>query len=232
MKRRIKAKRAAMFLTLLLLPQITIFAQDMVRENSTSQQNNPLGRVEIPDSEEQRRFVEEHSFNDPSFRRKQSERANSEAAPSVQGSKQVHMIYLVPADKSFRADYQNAIANAISDLQSFYRNQLGNGYAFALHSPIIEVYQTPHPAAFYSTGNNSRPGGFFESLLADGFALTGGGFNDPNNRWVFYIDADQICGQYIGGNAGVALLAANDFRGLTNHPTCRSAPATAQIGLA
>ncbi|HEV7377546.1 MAG TPA: DUF4214 domain-containing protein [Pyrinomonadaceae bacterium] len=216
----IKAKRAATFLALLLLTHLSIFAQDTLRENSTLQQNNPLGRIEVPDSEEQRRFVEEHSFNNPSFHKKQSERMSVEATTALsQGSKQVRVIYLVPADKSFRADYQNAIASAISHLQSFYRDQLGGGYAFSLHSPIVEVYQTPHTSAFYSTGNNSRPGGFYESVLADGFALTGGSFNDPNNRWIFYVDADLICGQYIGSTSGISLLPANDLRGLTSQPT-------------
>jgi hypothetical protein len=215
----IKAKRAATFLALLLLTHLSIFAQGTLSDTSTLQQNNPLDRMEVPDSEEQRRFVEEHSLNNPSFHQKQSQRMSVEAMAQAQGSKQVRVIYLVPADKSIRADYQNAIANAISNLQSFYRDQLGSGYTFSLHSPIVEVYQTPHTAAFYSTANNSRPGGFYESVLADGFALTGGGFNDPNNRWVFYVDADLICGQYIGSTSGISLLPANDLRGLTSQPT-------------
>jgi hypothetical protein len=219
-----KAKRAASFLALLLLTHLSIFAQGTSRENSTLQQNNPLGRIEVPDSEEQRRFVEEHSLNNPSFHRKQGESVNVEVMPVAQGSKQVRVIYLVPSDKSIRADYQNAIANAISSLQSFYRDQLGGGYAFSLHSPIVEVYQTTHTAAFYSTGYNSRPGGFYESVLADGFALTGGGFNDPNNRWVFYVDADLVCGQYVGSTSGISLLPANDLRGLTSQPTVPICP--------
>src|SRR4051812_9466228 len=220
---KIKAKRATMFCLLLLLTHLSIVAQDAERKDSVPQQNNPLGRIEVPDSEEQRRFVEEHSFNNPSFRQKQRERNNIEATPLAQASKQVRIIYLVPADKSARVDYENALANAISDLQVFYRNQMG-GYGFSLHSPIVEVYQTPHAAAFYSTGVNSRPGGFYENVLADGFALTGGGFNDPNNRWIFYIDADLICGQYTGGTSGIALLPANDFRGLTSQPTVPICP--------
>ncbi len=219
-----KAKRSTVFWMLLLLTQLPVFAQDAVRENSAPQQNNPLGRLEVPDSEAQRRFVKEHSFNNPVFRQRQSERANTEIAPSAQSSKQVRMIYLVPSDKSVRADYQNAIANAISDLQGFYRNQMGSGYAFSLHAPIVEVYQLPHPAAFYSTDYNSRPGGFYENVLGDGFALTGGGFDDPDNRWIFYVDADLICGQYTGGTNGIALLPANDLRGLTNQPMVSVCP--------
>lgn len=220
----IKAKRSIVFWMLLLLTQLPVFAQDAVRENSAPQQNNPLGRLEVPDSEEQRRFVKEHSFNNPAFRQRQSERAIAGATPSAQASKQVRMIYLVPSDKNVRADYQNAIANAISDLQGFYRNQMGSEYTFSLHAPIVEVYQLSHTSAFYSTEYNSRPGGFYENVLGDGFALTGGGFDDPSNRWIFYVDADLICGQYTGGTNGIALLPANDLRGLTNQPTVPICP--------
>lgn len=220
-----KARRANTCLTLLLLAQFSIFAQDTARTNPPSQQNNPFGRAEVPDSEEARRFIRAHSFDNPLFSGQQAGIAQS----LEQTAKQVRMIYLVPSNKSARADYQDAIANAISNLRLFYSDQIGGGYAFTLHSPIVEVYQTPHTAEFYSTGDNARPGGLWEGVLADGFALTGGGFNDPNNRWIFYVDVDPICGQYSGGTSGVALLPANDLRGLTNQatvPTCPGDPST------
>jgi hypothetical protein len=217
------AARAVTFLLLLVLTQTAVVAQGARPGDYPTQPSaNPLGLTEVPDSEEQRQFVRRHSFDNPEFRPQQGDVTGVLAAPA-QGSKQVRVIYLVPADKTFRADYQSAIANAIGSLQRFYRDQLGNSNAFSLHAPTVEFYQTPHAAAFYSTGANARAGGFYETVLADGFALTGGGFNDPNNRWIFYIDADQICGQYIGGTSGIALLAANDLRGLTgqrNVPVC------------
>jgi hypothetical protein len=215
--------RILITLCLLLLAQLSILAQTSAPENPV-QHNNPLGRLEVPDSKEQRRFVEEHSINNPSFNRRLMEGAGVEDAPAVQGSKQVRVIYLVPSDKSVNPSYQTAIANAISSLQVFYRDQMGGGLAFSLHSPSVETYQTPHPSSYYSTGVNARAGGFYESVLADGFALTGGGFNDPKNRWLFFIDADLICGQYTGGTSGIALMPANDLRGLTNQPTVPICP--------
>lgn len=209
---------------LLLLSQLSVSAQDAGRDSTYPQQTNPLGRIEVPNSDELRRFVEQNSFNNPAFQRKRSESANAESTPSAQGAKQVRIIYLVPADKSIRSDYQSAMAGAISNLQSFYRDQMGGGYTFSLHSPSIEVFQTPHAASFYSTGYNSRPGGFYESVLGDGFALTAGGFDDPNNRWIFYIDADPVCGQYTGGTSGIALLPANDLRGLRSESTIPICP--------
>jgi hypothetical protein len=214
-----KAKTASAFLTLLLLTQTLLFGQGTARDKVPAQQIDKPVRTEVPDSEAQRRFVWEHSFANPLFRQQQIEIAP--VSPEVVN--QVRMIYLMPSDKSPRADYQNAMANAISDLQRFYRNQLG-GVGFTLHAPIVEVYQLPHPAAFYSTADNARPGGFYEGVLADGFALTGGGFNDPNNRWIYYADADNICGQYTGGTQGIALLPGNDLRGLTSQTTVPTCP--------
>ncbi|HSK70319.1 MAG TPA: BACON domain-containing carbohydrate-binding protein, partial [Pyrinomonadaceae bacterium] len=139
----------------------------------------------------------------------------------------MRVVYLAPSDKAIRNDYKAAVAEAINHLQGFYKQELDNNYAFSLNSTVVEAYQTTHTASWYST-NQSRPNAsqsswFWENALADGFQLTGGGFNDPNNRWIFYIDADSACGQVIGGTSGVALLAANDFRGLIgeqNIPSC------------
>src|SRR4051794_3409102 len=98
-------------MTLLLLTQSTVFAQGAPRAGSTLRQNGPRGTVEVPDTEESRRFVNEHSFENPSFRRKQGERPRAATAPPVaQGTRQVRVIYLVPSDKNIRADYQNEIA--------------------------------------------------------------------------------------------------------------------------
>lgn len=53
--------------------------------------------------------------------------------------------------------------------------------------------------------------------------MSGGTFNDPNNRWIYYIDAETDCGQITGGTSGIALMPSNDLRGLTgesNLPPC------------
>lgn len=184
---------------------------------------------ELPEAlpEAQKEFIRRHSFDDAEFRRKQQRRRSGSSDPGAQPagqSKEVRMIYLVPSDKSARADYEIAVQNAILHLQAFYRDQLANGQTFSVHTPVVEVYKTSHTAAFYSTGQNADTFGFWESVLADGFALTGGGFDDSNNRWLFYVDAQPGCGQFGGGGTnGVATLPSNDLRGLTgqsNVPQC------------
>ncbi|NKE71293.1 Ig-like domain-containing protein [Candidatus Manganitrophus noduliformans] len=140
---------------------------------------------------------------------------------------EVRIIYLVPSDRPVREDYKNAIEGAARHLQIWFRNEMGNTRSFTLHTPTVEVFSTTHTAAWYST--NSKPSDFnvwfWENVLADGFGVTGGRFDDPNNRWIFYIDADPACGQITGGTNGVALLPANDLRGLVgelNVPPCSS----------
>jgi len=146
----------------------------------------------------------------------------------AEGTPTVRMIYLVPSDRVIQPGYTAAIESAITQLQIWYRNEMGNGKTFLLHTPMVEIYETPHPASWYA----ANPAGdfvvwFWNNALADGFALTGGRFFDPENRWIFYIDADPACGQLTGGTSGVALLPANDLRGLTgqqNRPPCLGEP--------
>jgi hypothetical protein len=137
----------------------------------------------------------------------------------------VHLVYLVPSDKTSRADYARATERAIRHLQIWYRNTLGTGETFTISNPVVGVYRTAHASSWYNTNNPGQGATtFWFNVLADGFALTGGGFNQPNDVWVYYIDADPAPGQAVGGAAGVALLPANDLRGLvgqTAEPVCR-----------
>jgi len=134
----------------------------------------------------------------------------------------VRVVYLVPADKPVRKDYEIAVGNAILHLQNFYQSQMGSGYSFSTNDPIVEVYRTSHALSYYSSSTTNSLD-FWNKALADGFALSGGSFNDPNNRWIYYIDADPGCvngsPQAVGGTSGVALLPANDLRGLARQQT-------------
>lgn len=139
----------------------------------------------------------------------------------------VRMIYLVPFDKLRRDDYETAIAKAIKNLQIWYRQEIGNTLTFSLHDPVVEVLITPHVSSWYANheANGEFKYWFWENVLSDGFALTGGKFNDSKNRWIYYIDADPACGQVQGaGTSGVAELPANDLRGLVGEPRLQICP--------
>lgn len=153
-------------------------------------------------------------------------KALADTASTENRQRVIRMVYLIPSDKEFQQDYAIKMENAIRHLQIWYRNELRNGKSFSLHTPVVEVYNTSHPAIWYQTnpaGSDHRFW-FWINVLSDGFALTGGRFNDPDNRWIFYIDADPACNQIGGaGTSGVAVLPANDLRGLAgqqNIPIC------------
>ena len=147
-------------------------------------------------------------------------RADSPKAPG----KVVRVVYLVPTDRTVREDYVDRLEAAVEHLQIWFRNEMGNGTTFSVNKRAIEVVQASQPATWYS----ANPAGeytlwFWNNVLADAFALTGGMFSDPNNIWAFYIDSDPGCGQAVGAAAGVSLLPANDLRGLAgeaNIPPC------------
>lgn len=124
------------------------------------------------------------------------------------------MVYLVPQDRTPRGEYIAAIKAAILNFQEWLRGQMGNGKTFRLTPDIVEVHQTAHPASYYP-GNGTEPFGFFNRTEADGFALTGGQINDPANIWIFYIDAQNACGQIGGaGGNGRAVMGEDDLKGL------------------
>jgi hypothetical protein len=140
----------------------------------------------------------------------------------------VRVVYLVPSDRETQSEYHAAIADAIANVQGWYHHELG-GQTFLLRAAkravLVETYVTAHVASWYATNPNGCDVSvqFWCNALGEGFTLTGGGFNDPLHIWVFYIDADPACGQLTGGTSGVALLPANDLRGLVgqpHQPTC------------
>lgn len=137
----------------------------------------------------------------------------------------VHVAYLVPSDKAIRADYKEGVEKAIKELQRWYRVQMGGTKTFKLNTPVVTVFKTSHPASWYSSNpNGDFTVSFWNNVVGEGFRATGGKFNDPNYRWVYYIDADPVCGQIGGaGTSGVTALPANDLRGLVgeqNIPPC------------
>jgi hypothetical protein len=155
-----------------------------------------------------------------------------EVSIARQDTHTVRVVYLVPSDRLIHSEYKAAIADAIANVQGWYHHEL-DGKTFLLRTGkravIVEIYVTSHVASWYTTNPNGCDVSiqFWCNALGDGFTVTGGDFNDPLNIWLFYIDADPACGQITGGTSGVALLPANDLRGLVgqpNQPPCVEEP--------
>ena len=120
------------------------------------------------------------------------------------GTVSVHVVYLVPSDKKPRHIYTVALRKAIREMRAFYQEELGItesrarasiGETFDISSPVVEIVVTPHDSAYYNANNQAGSFEFFSRAVEDGFEATGGAFNDPENIWVFYIDADPACGR-------------------------------------
>jgi hypothetical protein len=128
----------------------------------------------------------------------------------------VRVVYLVPADRMERQEFTMATTAAISHVQRWFWERMGNRKSFRLHAPVVEVAHLPHDASWYVSHKVAAPRSqwFWQNVLADGFAAMGAGFHDDRNRWVFYIDAENEPDQAVGGNAGVALLPRHDLMGL------------------
>ncbi len=111
------------------------------------------------------------------------------------------------------------IGKAFQHIQLWLQDELGDGVTFALHDPVVEAFDTPHAASWYSTHEVAGADPylrFWRNVLADAFDLTPGKFNDPANRWIYYVGAGPTCGQIGGaGTSGVSVLPINDLKGLT-----------------
>ena len=141
----------------------------------------------------------------------------------------VRFIYLSPTDRPLVLAYRDNLERGARQLQRWFTEKL-DGFTFALNEPeVVECYQTAHPAAWYHsppTGKSKQ--WFWQSTLEEAFALTGARYNDPEFRWMFYIDADPGCNQSVGAAGGVALVGANDLRGLSGEPFVPPCPGEPQ----
>lgn len=171
--------------------------------------------------------------------------------------KRVRVVYLSPADRPFVAQYAEGLARVARSFQSWLADQTGGATILLSEPDVVEWHALPHPAEFYrsdpresrarrrrreelrqaseASGGSLNPAlrkqcdssRFWDAVLKDAFALTGASFHDSDNRWVFNVDAEPLCGQTIGGASGVALNGSNDLRGVAGQemlPTCPGEP--------
>ncbi|QLP96402.1 MAG: hypothetical protein HZY79_01915 [Rhodoblastus sp.] len=130
---------------------------------------------------------------------------------SQAGGGPIKIIYVVPDDRRERQDFNSAIADAARDFQTWLGAQL-DGKSIALASPAVTVFHSQRNAAWFK-GDASPPSYFWRITTKE---LTGLGlvkYNDPNMRYLIFVDADLRCGQSGAGGDGIAVLEANNLRG-------------------
>lgn len=128
----------------------------------------------------------------------------------------VNFVYLIPSDQEFIPKYEKSITTAAKRLGLWYSDQLFNGRGSRSAFKYNVMHKTlPHPASYYQ--GTGATWDYYVRTLEDGFALTGGSYDDPNNRWI-YINAALIGeGQGAGGTNGVAVLHGTDLIGLASN---------------
>lgn len=114
----------------------------------------------------------------------------------VTGRPEVRLIYLVPADREAYPTFSRVLERMGRHLQLWISDQLGDRRTISLNNIPVEIYRTSRSADSYAfTDNGHEVNGFWNNVVNDGLALTGGSFDDPDNIWVFFIDAQPLCDQ-------------------------------------
>jgi len=127
-------------------------------------------------------------------------------------ARKVHVVYLIPTDKTLQSTYVSNLQTAARHLQGFFSSKLA-GETYTLTNPIVTVLNSTHDSAFFNNGS------FHGNVIADVQSLTGVDvLNDPDNRWLLYIDAQNACGNGTGASGSLATFPANDLRGLAQQP--------------
>ena len=150
--------------------------------------------------------------------------------PTAALSQVVHVVYVVPADRTFRDDYRAGLEMAARDMQAFYQVQLQGGRTYRLDPGGVMVLYSTRDSSWYSS--NVGPGGsnfntFYANVRSDVEAILGrapGSLHSGPDVWAINVDAHHACGQCGGCGANrVVVDGRNDLRGLVGEsfqPVC------------
>ena len=124
----------------------------------------------------------------------------------------VRVLYVAPKDRPFRPEYSEGISNAIVDVQSWYRRQLG-GLTFQIYNTTPEWCQMSGDSDYYSRGNA------WEKVMEGVQHCAPVAWKSGSYVWVLYVDVDEACDEphELGaGWAGIAMMPGWDLRGFVN----------------
>ena len=131
---------------------------------------------------------------------------------STKSTGTVRVIYAIPSDREFRADYREGVANAIVDIQSWYRRELG-GLTFSLYEATPEECRMSEPAGYYGRGDA------WAKVVEGVQHCAPVQHNSPDFVWVIYPDVEESCEEphELGaGGWGLTILPRGDLEGVTN----------------
>jgi hypothetical protein len=135
------------------------------------------------------------------------------------------VVYLVPSDVTPQPEFEHGAHMVLAAVQLWYYDELDRGETFVLADPLVSVVRTGHPQAWYeaSAGRREDREKLWYAAVDEAFALTGGGYDDSDHLWLYFLDADlpKIPAQ---GTSGVTLLLHEEVSNLVGlQPRCETA---------
>lgn len=148
------------------------------------------------------------------------------AAQSATPSYSVRFVYLVPSDRPVKSAYRDAIALAAWDAQRWLAHAL-DGPTFDFSMGPVAIVRSEKPARWFSSAEPGAGfGAFYRNTAEELRRLEIARTSDATVRTVVYVDADHVCGQSGAAGGALAVVSANDLRGLVGEtivPACERA---------
>jgi hypothetical protein len=112
--------------------------------------------------------------------------------------KSVRFVWLIPSDAQYDKAVEDALVNAATEMQGFYKRQAGKG--FTLNEPVLEIVYGKMTRAQYSapTGNGDPQSYFMDNGKED---LKGRLDVSDDYRWVVFVSVEVEGG--LGGLGGL-----------------------------
>lgn len=133
------------------------------------------------------------------------------------GLPRVRIVYLVPSDRTPKANYVEALERTFSHLQSYFYEHVGETFRMG----PVEIVQTNHPSAYYTSDPQT---GMFWTVGNEAYELIGAQHSDPQNVWMIYIDAEHACDSAMGAVPSMVIQPASMLRGLSLEPNFGPCP--------
>lgn len=125
----------------------------------------------------------------------------------------VRVLYVRPSDRPYNSAYSDAITNAVTTVQSWYRDQLG-GTSFSLAASQPQACVLPQPSSYYTTGS-------WDKVFSDVQPCAPVTYASATTTWLLYVDVlDTPCtdpGRLGAGTLGLTMLPRADLEGLIGH---------------
>ena len=125
----------------------------------------------------------------------------------------VRLVYAVPQDRTYRADYAAAVQQAFGDIRSSYRDQMG-GTTFTLFRAEPDYCALPRAGEAYLADT-------WTAVMSDVQGCVPVTYDDPAFRWVIYADVEHGCnapGRIGAAMRGVTIMGRGDLNGLVGDP--------------